>query len=141
MTINITVDSTTPVEDLRAIQALIASLAGAPVTVAEQARQLTEPKDETPKAAPAPAKKVYPWNFSRGESAPKPAPEPEPEETPDDEAAAEYTVQDALAIASPIVSAGRTREVKDCLTQVGAKKVSEVPAEKLGEFIQLLKAL
>lgn len=131
MTINITVDSTTPVEELRAIQALIASLAGAPVTVAEQARQLTEPKDEAPKAA-TPAKKA---------AAPKPKPAPKPEETLDDEAAAEYTVQDALAIASPLVASGRTREVKDCLTQVGAKKVSEVPAEKLGEFIQLLKAL
>ena len=138
MTINITVDSTTPVEELRAIQALIASLAGAPVTVAEQARQLTEPKDETPKAAPAPAKKAV---APKPKPAPKPAPEPESEETSDDEAAAGYTTQDALAIASPIVSAGRTREVKDCLTQVGAKKVSEVPAEKLGEFIQLLKAL
>lgn len=137
MTINITVDSTTPVEELRAIQALIASLAGAPVTVAEQARQLTEPKDEAPKAA-TPAKKAV---APKPKPAPKPAPEPEPEETSDDEAAAEYTVQDALAIASPIVSAGRTREVKDCLTQVGAMKVSEVPAEKLGEFIQLLKAL
>lgn len=131
MTINITVDSTTPVEELRAIQALIASLAGAPVTVAEQARQLTEPKDEAPKAA-TPAKKA---------AAPKPKPAPKPEETLDDEAAAEYTVQDALAIASPLVASGRTREVKDCLTQVGAKKVSEVPSEKLGEFIQLLKAL
>lgn len=131
MTINITVDSTTPVEELRAIQALIASLAGAPVTVAEQARQLTEPKDEAPKAA-TPAKKA---------AAPKPKPAPKPEETLDDEAAAEYTVQDALAVASPLVASGRTREVKDCLTQVGAKKVSEVPAEKLGEFIQLLKAL
>lgn len=132
MTINITVDSTTPVEELRAIQALIASLAGAPVTVAEQARQLTEPKDEAPKAA-TPAKKA---------AAPKPKPAPKPEETSDDdEAAAEYTVQDALAVASPLVASGRTREVKDCLTQVGAKKVSEVPAEKLGEFIQLLKAL
>ena len=138
MTINITVDSTTPVEELRAIQALIASLAGAPVTVAEQARQLTEPKDEAPKAA-TPAKKAV---APKPKPTPKPAPEPEPEETSDDdEAAAEYTTQDALAIASPIVSAGRTREVKDCLTQVGAKKVSEVPAEKLGEFIQLLKAL
>ena len=137
MTINITVDSTTPVEELQAIQALIASLAGAPVTVAEQARQLTEPKDEAPKAA-TPAKKAV---APKPKPAPKPAPEPEPEETSDDEAAAEYTVKDALAIASPIVSAGRTREVKDCLTQVGAMKVSEVPAEKLGEFIQLLKAL
>lgn len=137
MTINITVDSTTPVEELRAIQALIASLAGAPVTVAEQARQLTEPKDEAPKAA-TPAKKAV---APKPKPAPKPAPEPEPEETSDDEAAAEYTVKDALAIASPIVTAGRTREVKDCLTQVGAMKVSEVPAEKLGEFIQLLKAL
>ena len=137
MTINITVDSTTPVEELRAIQALIASLAGAPVTVAEQARQLTEPKDEAFKAA-TPAKKAV---APKPKPAPKPAPEPEPEETSDDEAAAEYTVKDALAIASPIVSAGRAREVKDCLTQVGAMKVSEVPAEKLGEFIQLLKAL
>lgn len=99
--------------------------------------------NDTPVAKPAPAKK-----------APAPKPEPEPEATPEpeedlvggDEPAEPEgpievlpTMADAVAAATKLVSSGGAPKVKEALAAVGAKRVSEIPADSIAAFLEALK--
>jgi hypothetical protein len=91
----------------------------------------------TPAAKPAPAKKA---------AAPKPEPEPEPEPEEDlvgDSAEPEPegpTMADAVAAATKLVSSGGAPKVKEALAAVGAKRVSEIPADSIQAFLTALEA-
>jgi hypothetical protein len=82
---------------------------------------------ETPAPAKAtPAKKAA--------AKPEPTPDPEPAE----DEASEATLEDAVALATKMVSNGEAKKVKAALSDVGAKKVSEIPADKVGDFVAAL---
>ena len=49
------------------------------------------------------------------------------------------TMADAVAAATKLVSSGQAAKVKEALAAVGAKRVSEVPADKIGEFLAALQ--
>ena len=51
------------------------------------------------------------------------------------EAADEPTLEDAQALARKFVAAGEAAKVKKALTKVGAKKVSEIPEDKIADFM------
>lgn len=95
----------------------------------------TAPAAPSEKPAPAAAKKA---------AAAKPKPAPEPEDEPDEDEAEEEsgeggaTVAEAKALASKMVSNGEAAKVKAALGEVGAKKVSEIPEDKVDEFIAAL---
>jgi hypothetical protein len=91
----------------------------------------TEEEPEEP-AAPAPK--------TRSPKA-QPAPEPEPEDEDllggsDDSP----TLEQAVARATQVVSEGGTATVKAALASVGAKKVSELSADKVADFMAALDA-
>lgn len=92
-----------------------------------------------PKATPAPAKKATP--------APKPkaAPEPEPEEDEDiveePEEADEVDRKTVSALATELVSQGKAPKVKQHLTALGVKRVSEVPDSELAGFYAAISKL
>lgn len=91
-----------------------------------------EATEEAPEPeAPAPAKPAA------KKAAPKPDPEPEVEENligGDDGP----TVADAVQKATLMVSEGKSAQVKAALAAVGANRVSEMPEDKVVEFITLL---
>jgi hypothetical protein len=60
-------------------------------------------------------------------------PEPEPDNDSDG-----ATLEQAVALATKMVSNGEAAKVKAALTEVGAKKVSEIPEDKVDEFIAAL---
>jgi hypothetical protein len=67
------------------------------------------------------------------------APEPDPvveEEAPAEDGGA--TMDDAVKLATELVSAGKAAEVKAALTDLGAKRVSELSGGAIGEFISRL---
>lgn len=88
--------------------------------------------------APAPAKKTT-------KKAPAKEPEQEPEEEdlvggtdePADEDAP--TLSDAVAAATELVSNGEAAKVKEALSEVGAKRVSEMSEEDVPAFLAALK--
>lgn len=101
------------------------------VLVQQDAAATPAPKAE--KAAAKPAKKAA------AKPEPKPEPEPEPEEDEDlvggDDAP---TMEDAVALATKLVSSGRSKDVKAALNAAGAKRVSELKAEDIPEFVNAL---
>jgi hypothetical protein len=66
------------------------------------------------------------------------APEPDPvvEEAPAENGGA--TMDDAVKLATELVSAGKANEVKAALTDLGAKRVSELSSGAIDEFISKL---
>lgn len=93
------------------------------------------PTEAAPAAKKATAKKAA--------AKPEPTPEPEADEAvADDSSDADTpTLEDAVALATKLVSAGKSKEVKAALTDVGAKRVSEVDEDKIGELIAALEAI
>lgn len=91
------------------------------------------------KAAPAaaPAAKAAP----KAKPAPK-AEEPveEAEEAVEDDApdADGATMEDAVALATKLVSSGQAAKVKAALAEAGAKRVSELGEDKIADFIASL---
>lgn len=85
---------------------------------------------DAPKAAPA-AKKA-------AAKAPAKDPEPAADEPDTDEDASTPTLEDAVALATKMVSNGEAKKVKSALSDVGAKKVSEIPEGKVSEFVAAL---
>lgn len=51
------------------------------------------------------------------------------------------TLEDAVAAATPLISAGKGASVKKVLTGLGVKRVGELPADKIGQFIDELKGI
>lgn len=83
-------------------------------------------------AKPATAKKA-------AASKPKAKPEPETDEDEgEDETEGGASKEDAVALATKMVSNGEAAKVKAALVEVGAKKVSEIPEDKVDEFIAAL---
>lgn len=83
------------------------------------------PKAKLEKAATAPAPAV--------EAAPEP--EAAPEEAADEDSA---TLADAVAIATKLVSSGEAAKVKAALSDLGAKRVSELSGSKIASFVSAL---
>ena len=50
------------------------------------------------------------------------------------------TLEDAVAAATPLISAGKAAVVKAALANAGVKRVGELPAEKIAAFIEELKS-
>ncbi len=63
--------------------------------------------------------------------APTPAPAPEPE-------ADDATMEDAVQLATKLVSEGKAAQVKEALRGVGAKRVSELKGDAIATFIASL---
>jgi hypothetical protein len=111
-----------------------------PLNITAEERDVLLALLEQQPAAPA-AKAAAPAKKAPAKKAAEPEPEPEPvAEEPEDllGGGTEVTVDDALAAASKLVSDGKAAEVKAALEAVGAKRVSEVPQDKLAEFVGLL---
>jgi len=86
-------------------------------------------------AAPAPAKKAAAPKATKA----KAEPEPDEDEVADDAAEDSGTsLEDAVKLATKMVSNGEAAKVKAALGEVGAKKVSEIPEDKVDEFIAAL---
>lgn len=79
---------------------------------------------------PAPLKKT-PWPEEPQETEKR----AEEQAADDAEAADEPTLEDAQALARKFVAAGEAAKVKKALTKVGAKKVSEIPEDKIADFM------
>lgn len=95
----------------------------------------TEQEPEAPTPAPAkatPAKKAAPAKAAPA----KPAPEPVEDLLGGDGP----TMADAVAAATQLVSTGQQQKVKDALTAVGAKRVSEIAEDQIAIFIDALNA-
>lgn len=102
------------------------------------------PAPSTPVSQPTPAKAApaKPTPAKAPEKAEKAAPvKEEPVEDTEDEAPAEApaaTKKDAVALATKLVSGGKAAEVKAVLTELGAKRVSELADEDVPTFIAKL---
>lgn len=89
-----------------------------------------------PEAKPASKKPAVAVEEAAPEATPENAPTPEATE-PSAEEAAGATPKDAISRATKLVSAGKTARVKAVLSELGAKKVSDLKGKKIAEFIQL----
>ncbi len=66
-------------------------------------------------------------------------PAEEPAEEPTQEAGG-HTLSEAVEVATQLVSSGKTADVKKALSSVGAKRVGQIPADKVDEFLVALNA-
>lgn len=89
------------------------------------ASRTSAPVPET-KPAPEPENKVVPM----------PAPEPEPEQKP-----ATVTRDDVRSLATARIQGGKRDELKALLAKYNAKRVSDVPEDKLAAFAAEMEAL
>ena len=102
-----------------------------------------EDKPAAPKRAPrkAPAAKKPAAPRRKAAAKPKPTPEPEPEEP--EEAADEDgapTMADAVEIATTVVRKdGNPAKVKAALQSLEVERVSQLPADKIADFIAALR--
>lgn len=94
-------------------------------------------------AAPAPQKAAKPAATTKSKDT-KPEPVEEPEEPADEagddegEKSEGASMEDAVALATKLVSNGKAAQVKAALSDCGAKRVSELDESKIGEFIAAL---
>lgn len=103
----------------------------------------------TRKAAPAPessASTIPAVLDTSLDEAPAAAEEPAVEEADEDllgggdEAEKEYTMEDAVSVATPLLKGGKQAEVKEALEAAGgAKRVSELKGANIGIFIKALQ--
>jgi len=142
MQIQINFDTAQPLSDEdKAILRAVAFMDEAPAPAVAKAEQ---PAPAAKKAA-APAKKAaakkaansFPTDAERAEAAPasEGVVEGKVVEEPDGDLS-----EVALARASALLSSGKRAEVLEALKAVGAAKVSEVPADKMPEFLNALNA-
>lgn len=85
-------------------------------------------------SAPVPETKPEPEPESK--VVPMPAPEPEPEQRP-----ATVTRDDVRSLATARIQAGKRDELKALLAKYNAKRVSDVPEDKLAAFAAEMEAL
>lgn len=117
--------------DRQVLAVLAGDAAPASDAPAQEATKAEKPAPAAKKAAPAP-------------KAAKPAPEPEteeetPEEEPEETGDAP-TKEQAIEMATKLVAGGEAAKVKAALTEVGAKKVSELTDDNVAEFIAKISA-
>lgn len=101
--------------DLRVLSALAGAEPTEKTVSQPKAAKAAEPKATAEKAAPAPE-------------------EPAADDAADDGA----TLEDAVAIATNLVSNGEAAKVKAALSELGAKRVSELSGSKIAEFVAAL---
>ena len=131
-------------------QQVIALLAGSsqPINGTPVAAPKPAPAKKAPKPEPKPEEDLVPASSAAREgdqavaaAAAEPEPvveedllggdaEPEPEGP---------TMADAVAAATKLVSSGGAPKVKEALAAVGAKRVSEIPADSIAAFLDALK--
>lgn len=129
-------------------QAIIASLQAHPsqgeaaVVPTPAPAAKAAPAKAAPKAAPAkPVEKPSPTKAAVLDETLDATPEPA-EEAEEDLVGGgpTYTLEDAVAAATKLVSAGKAAEVKAALGTVGAKRVSDLKGESITTFMQALEA-
>ena len=127
---------------------------GAAAVITEPATRLDtaveEKAEEKPKAPARAAKTSAPKQSTRAavlEDTPEPAVEPEPvveepaaAEPEEDLVGAEtvHTLDDAVTLATKLVSEGKAADVKAALATAGAKRVSELKGDSISKFIKAL---
>ena len=128
----LTIDTAVPVSDLDRLL-LQAFLGGAPDIVRPVAEHAVPEGD-----APKPKKRAP---KPRVEAKPAPAPEPEPEEADDEPEASGKPdlMAQARARAVELMDAGRKDVVREALSQLGARRLAEMPAKDLPAFLALLE--
>src|SRR5699024_3346904 len=110
-----------------------------PAPAEDDEEEEVEGEEEEPvKKAPA-RRKAAPKK-----AAPKKVEEPEVDEPEDDsddaeDDAGEYSLDDAVKLATSLVSDGRAADVKTALKNAGAKRVSELKGDAIGQFIEELE--
>lgn len=87
-------------------------------------------------SAPAPAPETKPEPEPENKVVPMPAPEPEPEQKP-----ATVTRDDVRSLATACIQAGKRDELKALLAKYNAKRVSDVPEDKLAAFAAEMEVL
>lgn len=142
MLISIPTDKPLSDQDRAILTALLNYQGGSPETPA--VAESSEPEEPTEAPEEKPVKKV-----KKAEPEPAKKPEPEPADKDDesetaadeDEAAGdEPTLDDAVALATKLMSGGKAADVKAALGTVGAKRVSELKGSKIAAFIEALGA-
>jgi hypothetical protein len=120
-TMQITLD-TTDSQDLQLLKALVSALNGERVEAAVNAADQ--------KAAPAPAM------AKNATAAPKPTgPAPIASDEPAAEETSGATLEDAVAMATDLVSKGKAAAVKATLQKLGAERVSKLDPATYGDFL------
>lgn len=84
----------------------------------------------------APAPETKPEPEPENKVVPMPAPEPEPEQRP-----ATVTRDDVRSLATARIQAGKRDELKALLAKYNAKRVSDVPEDKLAAFAAEMEVL
>ena len=84
----------------------------------------------------APVPETKPEPELENKVVPMPAPEPEPEQKP-----ATVTRDDVRSLATARIQAGKRDELKALLAKYNAKRVSDVPEDKLAAFAAEMEAL
>lgn len=107
--------------DRRALSAMNAAL------IEPASTSFPEPKNRAPEPKPAPVEKPKPAPVEKPKAKPKPA-----EETANDR-------DKAIAIATEMVSSGRTADVKVALAAAGARRVSELKGAQVAKFLEALE--
>lgn len=126
MQINLNIDTNEPLSgvDLAVLRALAGD--------SDPSAPVSAPKAEkaaAPKATPAPKAE---------KAVEEPVEEDVAEEGDVDPAETALTKKDAVALATKLVSSGKAAEVKKVLTDLGAKRVSELSDEDVPAFIAAL---
>jgi hypothetical protein len=111
---------------------VLALLAGNSKDTVIETATVADVKAEEPKPAPAP--KPEPVKEEAAE-----APEESLDEALDELATTQYTLEDAITLATKMVSEGNQAAVKAAITSVGAKRVSEMKGDQIAKFISILE--
>lgn len=117
----------TPLTAEQPVEATTKPAAAKPAPKAKPAAAEPEVADE-PEDKPAPKAKP---------AAAKPAPKAKPAAAEPEEPTPGSTPKDAISRATKLVSAGKTARVKAVLSELGAKKVSDLKGAKIAQFIEL----
>lgn len=123
MQITITLDTESLSETDKQI---LSSLSGAAAVVGDQASAPSAKSAPTTKAEPKATKKAEPKAVQKAE------PEDDDDDSDGDDGA---TLQDAIDLATKVVSEGKAKAVKAALTSAGVKRVSELKASQVAAFM------
>jgi len=109
---------------------------------AKKAEPKEEPKEE-PKTLQEELAEEPEAAVSEPEETPDVPEEPEAAEEPEtaEEDAGEATLQDAVDLATKLMSSGKAADVKAVLTDAGVKRVSELKGAAISKFVNALKGL
>jgi hypothetical protein len=120
---------------------ILALLAGNLETVSESARKASTPAPQA-KAKAAKAPKVEPKKSKAEPEEPEEPEESEESEESDESEESEDdapTVDDAIALATEMVSNGKAKRVKAVLSELGVDRVSKLKGEQVAAFIEGVK--